>query len=1197
MTILSGDIKLVASQVMDDVPEGGGAPTSTVIVDGTSNSIFPDISELDRAGGRINLRKVHVHVQTPDRDTYLGGNVVVAEPPQDPNVSITLFSTKDTFDRRNAAKSRIEAYLNKGPEWAGYLYENHIVGQRVIQMFQRPTDVLPNVGQTLALTWNEGESDEKEQYVRATKVASVNRTFTDTNGETYQANIVTLELSDTLRFDLPGSPASPYFRRLDLSTKVRDTVVADAGSYAGVVPLAQPASIGDFTIKTTSIYTQLVPSAQTETPVSFAPPYAAAGLPVPGVVPVTYTADHAWTSTINFSLPGGCLPGSLTINTAGVTIFDDAGLLKTTAGTLGTIDYANGVLVLNAGDLSGAKSITYTPAAQILRAPQSSEIPVTPESRSQSYVGTINPVPQPGTLSISYRAQGRWYVLSDAGNGTLKGVDAKYGAGTIDDQTGAFVVTLGALPDAGSSIVLTWNVPTQETKHPSATLVASQGITLTPPSGLAIQPGTLAINWTQDGAKTASVATNGVISGDGTGVLYSAKNFVDFAPNVLPAVGTQITFTYVAGPKHEDTFAHPSRDGTGKVPVTASLGAVEPGSLEVEWATYTSEAVLTTYKWQQLREMGIVDITNAARPVITGVDPTQIARDDGAGNLLLNGVNVGTVNYATGAVLFNPDVTVKIPSPRYAAVEVGTTWTYRLNYSGVDYVDAPSLYPNNDSGYVKLRYNVAGSTSSQVETFEFRPSFRLVPGVQAQVVPGTVLLSADGSQPWGDNGQGTLREFTTSGWVTRGSINYLSGTVALTSWSAGTTNSITRASCVTTVGQNISSEYVFRTSTAPLRPGSLSIQFARAVGGTQTVTAGTDGVISATGITGDVDHQSGLVRLRFGSKVTAAGNETEPWYSADAVDVDGKIFKPAPVPSASVRYSAVAYSYLPLDADLLGIDPVRLPTDGRVPIFRPGGFAVLGHTGKITATVSNGQTINCARVRLSRVRVVGANGIVIHTGYSADLDAGTVTFSAVAGYSQPVTIEHRIEDMAVVRDVQINGEISFTRPVTHAYPVPGSYVSGALMAGDLKSRVSAVFDQATWDGVTWKDTVEGNPATATYNDVLAPVVVTNAGAVAQRWALRFTSSTAFQCIGESVGVVGTGTINADFAPINPATGVPYFTIAALGWGTGWAAGNVLFVITVGAMYPVWVVRTVQQGAESVQDDAFTLLVRGDVDRP
>jgi hypothetical protein len=43
---------------------------------------------------------------------------------------------------------RIEAYLNKGPEWAGYLFENHIAGQRVIQLFQRTTDTIPNVGQT-----------------------------------------------------------------------------------------------------------------------------------------------------------------------------------------------------------------------------------------------------------------------------------------------------------------------------------------------------------------------------------------------------------------------------------------------------------------------------------------------------------------------------------------------------------------------------------------------------------------------------------------------------------------------------------------------------------------------------------------------------------------------------------------------------------------------------------------------------------------------------------------------------------------------------------------------------------------------------------------------------------------------------------------------------------------------------------------
>jgi hypothetical protein len=76
-----------------------------------------------------------------------------------------------------------------------------------------------------------------------------------------------------------------------------------------------------------------------------------------------------------------------------------------------------------------------------------------------------------------------------------------------------------------------------------------------------------------------------------------------------------------------------------------------------------------------------------------------------------------------------------------------------------------------------------------------------------------------------------------------------------------------------------------------------------------------------------------------------------------------------------------------------------------------------------------------------------------------------------------------------------------------------------------------------------------------------------------------------------------GSINSDLAPINPATDVPYFTLHAVGWGIGWAAGNILRINTVGAMFPVWVVRTIQQGPNSGTEHSFTLLSRGDVDRP
>jgi hypothetical protein len=55
----------------------------------------------------------------------------------------------------------------------------------------------------------------------------------------------------------------------------------------------------------------------------------------------------------------------------------------------------------------------------------------------------------------------------------------------------------------------------------------------------------------------------------------------------------------------------------------------------VEWNTLTDQSVLGLYTRDQLKEMGV-----------TLVDPTQIARDDGNGKLMLNGVQVGTVTYA-----------------------------------------------------------------------------------------------------------------------------------------------------------------------------------------------------------------------------------------------------------------------------------------------------------------------------------------------------------------------------------------------------------------------------------------------------------------------------------------------------------------------------------------------------------------------
>ena len=67
--------------------------------------------------------------------------------------------------------------------------------------------------------------------------------------------------------------------------------------------------------------------------------------------------------------------------------------------------------------------------------------------------------------------------------------------------------------------------------------------------------------------------------------------------------------------------------------------------------------------------------------------------------------------------------------------------------------------------------------------------------------------------------------------------------------------------------------------------------------------------------------------------------------------------------------------------------------------------------------------------------------------------------------------------------------------------------------------------------------------------------------------------------------------------MNPISNVPYFRMRAVGWGAGWAAGNVVFLHTVGALYAFAQIRTVQMGIAIGTDYSYEVLGRGDVDRP
>ena len=1282
MPVQEQNIKLVKSSVMLDVPEGGGPPSANVVVDGASNAIFDDISELARAGGNVSMRKTHVVVQTADTDGFFGTNVIVAEPPQDPRVSVTLFTTKKTFDTRAEAQVRVEAYLNKGAEYPGYLWENHIAGQRIIQIFQRPSEETPNVGETIVLIWKENESTQKEQYVRATAVSKVIRLFYDPDEKKdYPAAIVSVELSDALRYDFTGAPAHRSFNRLTAAqsqqgynatnppTKIRDTTVADAGSYVGVVPLTEAAALGNFTIKCESIYSQLVPSAQTETPIADSRPTQQAFAYVEAGDPVTQVITLTWTTTQRMFIGGSIMPKTLSITRDGVLLTDADGVLYNGSSQAGTVDYENGIVALSTnvfGTGGGTHTVVYTPSAKFEGTLKSVGKPITQETRSLSHVLSLEPAPKPGSLTVSYMVARRWYVLRDYGGGKLVGSDTAYGAGTLNFSTGTVSVTLGALPDVGSSIIFQWVETSTAAKAEQTPLrrfsrwampMNTDGNVSNLKGSKAIVPSGLTITWMgPDGqGKSATDDGYGQLLGDAQGRVDYTEGVIWWSPNLLPAKDTIISMD-INSAQQSTASGVPVFGGT----ITANIA---PRSIYIELpvsvlysgreyntansgsssSSYASQRGYGTWWGSSGGAKGSHSYSSAGSAANVNVTfgRTLAVRDDGAGNLYVDEpgggiVNLGTINYTTGVIELQPDVPVppsdllgpivsftasgarssssesnqqqgytswyntSSSSSSSSSSSFNTSWTERWNdcYEAVNGTRTVVI----GAQQINVRYRTAGASQDSISVpmlaialdCEMQPYFTL----------GVVRFN-QGNKTWLGSPSGALLydiSPTTGVGTVVGEVLPSIGKVMASTWPANTSPVITnfRAAQVapgdgpSAPGYN--ADITFRTAAAPLRPGSFQILGRLLDGTTFNVSAGLDGKINGDRCVGSIDYEVGLVRLFFIKRL----------YDADHGAVENYAFLGIPgltwaevdlCNCATLRYNAVSYSYLPLDAELLGIDPVRLPSDGRVPIFRAGGFAVVGNTQTLAPqTVNNLQTVDCGRTRLSRVRVIQENGLTATTGYTTNLDAGTVTFTDVSTYNQPIRIEHRVEDMAVVRDAQISGELSFTRALTHNYPSGTSYVSSALIAGDLRARVERVFDQSTWNG-SWSDDLAGSQATATYNHAVFPVTVTNAGAVTERWIVRFTSTTAFEVIGENVGVIATGNTSTDCEPLNPVTEAPYFKIQALGWGSGWAAGNVLRINTIGAQFPVWVVRTVQQGPETINDDSFTLLVRGDVDAP
>lgn len=1200
MTILETDIQFLKSKVMADVPEGGGAPTGQAIEHGVSNAIHPDVSDVDRAGGAVSIMKANLAVLSPNAEAYSGANIIVARAPTDPNVSITLAEC-DLFATRAEIATAIANYLIRGPRWNGYLLENHVAGMRNILIFQRVGAPLPPVNGTLCLVANEGLPSERLQYVRVTRATSEVRTFTYSAGGgfvDFQAQVVTAELGAPLDYDFAGSPPDRSFTPTAGKTEIRDTTVADAATYYGTSPLTAVATLGDTEVTVASIYSQLVPSSRTEVASLDQRPAAARTLVLaetPRRVEVAVAAHtmriqvraqnqgFAYVATLKPLPEPGTIIVSALIMGAWYTLQDDGAGKLEGAGT-GQVIYGTGSLAITLqemADVGGDIVIQWAERSAFTnRSSQGAAV------RAPEYCFTLEHGGyEAGSAVITWPSAGVIRTAVAGANGKITG-DA---AGEIDAPTGTIYLRPTHMIDPGAEFSIDYTTSTEQLEVLPAPSVDSAGMaTIT----LAQQPaaGSLSIMW----------ATAREVSNTSGGTLEAESSSKEAQKSVSVRVGIMASEAdykrYVVGenspwfPQGSSWYYDPSKwHYKGDKPL---YGVV----LHTNHRTSTSKSVMTTQS-QQVSNTRVVDLHTIS--------------DDGNGGFV---GGMGTVAYAAKTVsLKMVDLSTSTTSYKadheyssvfdpYGSDDYGAASnTMKGGGYGTTSVGAQMLAGSS----VVARYKV-GTAATTARTMSFAPPevvIDLCRYTTERVVPGSVRFLWMGETYEDVDGVLYRGRSANSLGVEAGVMDYAAGLARMNNWVVnGSPVAFTLQSLWTQRGAWRTASVFFRTMSAPVKPTGLNITVLDQAGTALTATADVNGTITGPHCIGTFDYQTGLGAIQYGdfvldSSLTAA-QKAEWWYSADEVGAvqPGKIWRPWPVDPATLRYNAVAYYYLPLDADILGLPPERLPADGRVPIYRRGGYAVIGHTGTIAAaTYANGATIQCGRERLSRVWLEGADGKLIHAGYTPNLDAGTIAVNNTTGWVQPVKVMHRIEQTVRIADLTIGGRLKLNKALTHNYPI-GTTVASAIMCGTLQARVRAVFDRATWDGAWSDDPQPPAQSTAQYNDTVYPIVVTNAGALTERFVLRFLNTTDFECIGEHVGNIGTGSKNVDFAPINPIKGAPYFTLKAAGWGAGWGPGSCLFVFTVGAIASFASVRSVQPSEPTALDYQFELLGRGSIDR-
>lgn len=1183
------DLQIYPSHRMTDTTDGGGLMVGTPLK-GEDNEIFPPVSDVDRTMGSFDARLLYPAVLRNDAEPLYGGHFVITEPPKAENISFLAFKARNYGEERKDIMPRIEAYSVPTIEGRMTLMGRHLAGIRLIQAYQRTDAPLPKVGERYCLEYTDKSNSattRRYEYFRILNVAYEDRIFEipQANGQTKEITrrVVKMEITNPLVNDYEGA-SYPVEGYAAVSTRILETQVADSASYYGVKPVVKELKKGDVSLTVSSIYEKLVPTSTVETPYAAQYPVVSAEWVATGPERVVYKYSGGGlgdTSTV--ILPHSVLPGSVKL----LNYKDNAkGQLTGPSGII-QIDYERGRL--DGISYGYSFEITARPAVKVANARYATFIEIKDSNQGVAWAPLLQPAPTAGSLTVSFMSLGVWYTLTDSGDYILR-TEAGEQAGSVSDS-GSVILNLPAQPDIGSRIVLQWGdvdvYRTFDAKKAGAASVVTKTdgyVRLPKERGGCIKPGSYKLAW--GAGKTVSDAS-GKISGEAVGWL----DYADGSAMVKGVNNTAVQISYEEYTAEEKTGVVPVL-GDGAA-IDATIGKTAPGSLVLA-VLYQAKAASTAAKWVQLKYNGLSagrgfgdgTIVEAhkhdlliSRPSETYSGQTLVKiTDNGVGGLMVDGVLLkqGSIDYTTGRI--------QLPEPTAAGIPLQVTLangqraTVAVGAKVLDYDKADNPVMLGEKTIAGLTVTVKQAAFAHIPDTATRKVVKTETpsNITANVLTGaTVGAPVLNSWAFSLNGaeiverNGTLYADWNYRTGTGRAVGQLNSSGLLTFGDAETdySNLSIARGLVNRTGA-VAYSYSGRTAAAPVKPESFTV-FAQ-MGGT-VLSGRSDAEGNITGdFTGKIDYETGFYDV----------NRAEG-FSPD-----------------SLRYNAVTQDNLPLDSSIIGIDSVRLPSDGKVPIFRKGDMIVISNRLKqdIGSAFTAGKIVQLSRTKLDRVCLIDATGAhVLADKYSVNLESGVLTFAEpldLSKYKMPLTAVLAWEEENRVTAVDISGRLKLQFAIVRDYPVENTYISSALIGGDLLVRATEPFAQRSFDNV-WADAMRGEAILAKLNVKDYPIVLTSNGAVTERWLIQFTETTQFSLYGEHLGLVATSDILTELAPVNPATGKPYFRLPAAAFGGGWARGNCIRFNTYGTPMPVWILRSVQPSVEKqTERDGFTACLRG-----